>query len=186
MQTCRIGIDIGGTFTDFALLSGSNQQLRVHKRLTTPEDPAIGALSGLRELTEAAGITLRDVEEIVHGTTLVTNAIIERRGAPLGLITTCGFRDVLEHGSEQRYDIYDLFLRFPEPLVRRRHRFAVPERMSRDGRPITPLHEEAVAQAADALAADGVQAIAICSSTLTANQRTSSERRRSSGRATPA
>jgi hypothetical protein len=122
----RIGFDIGGTFTDFILADAEAGSIRLHKCLTTPHDPSVGALAGLAELTEAGGIALSDVAEIIHGTTLVTNAIIERKGAPLGLITTQGFRDLLEMGTEQRYDIYDLFLRYPDPLVacRRRPAFA--------------------------------------------------------------
>jgi 5-oxoprolinase (ATP-hydrolysing)/N-methylhydantoinase A len=158
----RIGFDIGGTFTDFILADAERGSIRLHKCLTTPADPSVGALQGLAEVTEAAGITLADVSEILHGTTLVTNAIIERRGAKLGLLTTQGFRDVLEMGTEQRYDIYDLFLQYPEPLVARRHRLEVPERMDRDGRVVAPLDEAAVAAAARQLAKDGVQAVAIC------------------------
>ncbi len=158
----RIGFDIGGTFTDFVLLDTKAGTVRLHKCLTTPRDPSEGALAGLAELLAAAGIGLASVGEIVHGTTLVTNALIERRGASLGLITTAGFRDILEMGTEQRYDIYDLFLQFPEPLVPRRLRLEVPERMDRDGNVVTPLDADAVRAAARALAADGVEAIAIC------------------------
>ena len=158
----RIGFDIGGTFTDFILLDESRAEIRLHKCLTTPDDPSIGALQGLAELVAGAGIDLADVAEIVHGTTLVTNALIERRGARLGLITTEGFRDILEMGTEQRYDIYDLFLQYPEPLVPRRRRLEVAERMDRDGNALMPLDLEAVRAAARKLAADGVEAIAVC------------------------
>ena len=113
----RVGLDIGGTFTDFVLYDSEQRRVALHKCLTTPHDPSIAALEGLGALTAEADITLADVAEIVHGTTLVTNAIIERRGAKLGLLTTHGFRDILEMGTEQRYDIYDLFLSFPDPLV---------------------------------------------------------------------
>ena len=116
-QRWRIGFDIGGTFTDFILYDGEKRSVQLHKRLTTPHDPSEAALIGLEELVAMAASTLADVSEIVHGTTLVTNAVIERKGARLGLITTGGFRDMLEIGTEQRYDIYDLFLEFPEPLV---------------------------------------------------------------------
>ncbi len=157
----RIGFDIGGTFTDFILHDSVTGSIRLHKCLTTPQDPSIGALAGLEELTKAASIALSDVSELVHGTTLVTNAIIERRGAKLGLITTMGFRDVLEMGTEQRYDIYDLFLQFPEPLVARRNRREVPERMTSDGTVLTPLDRDAVRAALRELVADGVEAIAV-------------------------
>ena len=93
-----------------------------------------------------AGITLADVGEIVHGTTLVTNAVIERKGAKLGLVTTSGFRDILEMGTEQRYDIYDLFLAFPEPFVPRDRRLEVPGRTDRDGHVVQPLDRERCAR----------------------------------------
>ncbi|SDR56844.1 5-oxoprolinase (ATP-hydrolysing)/N-methylhydantoinase A [Rhizobiales bacterium GAS113] len=158
----RIGFDIGGTFTDFILLDTQRSEIQLHKCLTTPHDPSVGALQGLGELVANAGIALSEVREIVHGTTLVTNALIERRGAKLGLITTAGFRDILEMGTEQRYDIYDLFLQYPEPLVARRHRLEVPERMDRDGETVVPLDLDAVRDAARKLKADGVEAIAVC------------------------
>ncbi len=158
----RLGFDIGGTFTDFVLADPDTGALRLHKRLTTPEDPATGALEGLRRIVADHGARLEDVADIVHGTTLVTNAVIERKGAALGLITTAGFRDVLEAGTEQRYDIYDLFLTFPEPLVPRRRRLEVRERMDRDGRVVTPLDREGVRRAALALREAGAEAIAIC------------------------
>jgi 5-oxoprolinase (ATP-hydrolysing) len=158
----RIGFDIGGTFTDFILLDTQQQEIRLHKCLTTPDDPSVGALAGLGELVETAGVALADVGDIVHGTTLVTNALIERRGAKLGLITTQGFRDILEMGTEQRYDIYDLFLQYPEPLVPRRRRLEVPERMDRDGNTVVPVDLDAVREAARRLVADGVEAVAVC------------------------
>src|SRR5215471_17262491 len=158
----RIGFDIGGTFTDFILLDSERCTIRLHKCLTTPEDPSVAALEGLDQLMANAGVSLAEVGDIVHGTTLVTNALIERRGAKLGLITTRGFRDVLEMGTEQRYDIYDLFLQYPEPLVPRRRRIEVSERMDRDGNPVVPLDLEAVRAAARQLVAAGVEAIAVC------------------------
>ena len=158
----RIGIDIGGTFTDFVLTDSATSAVRLHKSLTTPADPAIGALDGLMALIQAHGIQLGQVSEIVHGTTLVTNAVIERKGARVGLITTAGFTDILEAGTEQRYDIYDLFLRFPQPLVERRHRLGVDERIDRDGASLTPLDAASVRRAATDFRAAGIQAVAIC------------------------
>jgi 5-oxoprolinase (ATP-hydrolysing) len=158
----RIGFDIGGTFTDFVLLDTERNDIRLHKCLTTPADPSVGALDGLAELLRAARLTLADIGDLVHGTTLVTNALIERNGARLGLITTRGFRDILEMGTEQRYDIYDLFLQFPDPLVPRRHRLEVTERMDRDGNVLTPLVAGEVRAVAQRLVADGAEAIAIC------------------------
>jgi 5-oxoprolinase (ATP-hydrolysing)/N-methylhydantoinase A len=158
----RIGFDIGGTFTDFILLDTQRDDIRLHKCLTTPHDPSVGALQGLTELLQAARLTLADIGDVVHGTTLVTNALIERSGAHLGLITTRGFRDILEMGTEQRYDIYDLFLQFPDPLVPRRHRLEVTERMDRDGNVVMPLDAAEVRTTAQRLVADGIEAIAIC------------------------
>ncbi|MCA0205030.1 MAG: hydantoinase B/oxoprolinase family protein [Proteobacteria bacterium] len=157
----RVGFDIGGTFTDFILYDGAEGSVTLHKRLTTPHDPAEAALKGLEELVALRGIALSDVSEMVHGTTLVTNAVIERKGAKLGLITTQGFRDILEMGTEQRYDIYDLFVEFPVPLATRDRRIEVAERLSAAGDVLTPLDEAAVTRAAKALVAQGCEAIAV-------------------------
>ena len=158
----RIGFDIGGTFTDFILLDTQRNEIRLHKCLTTPDDPSVGALEGLTELLQAARLTLAEIGDVVHGTTLVTNALIERTGARLGLITTRGFRDILEMGTEQRYDIYDLFLRFPDPLVPRRHRLEVAERIDRDGNVLMLLDPDEVRATAQRLISEGIEAIAIC------------------------
>ena len=158
----RLGFDIGGTFTDFILADTKAQRLHLHKCLTTPEDPSIGALSGMSELLRDAGVGLAEVGHVVHGTTLVTNAIIERKGARLGLLTTRGFRDILEMGTEQRYDIHDLFLTLPAPLVSRPDRREIGERMSRDGEVLETLDRDAVRREARALCDAGVEAIAIC------------------------
>ncbi len=159
----RVGFDIGGTFTDFVLFDRSLGRVHLHKRLTSADDPARSALIGLDELMQKASIQLADVGDIVHGTTLVTNAIIERKGgARLGLITTLGFRDILEMGTEQRYDIYDLFLKYPEPLVPRDRRLEVRERMDSLGRVVQPLDESQVRDCLERLVAQGVNAVAVC------------------------
>ncbi|MCC7427018.1 MAG: hydantoinase B/oxoprolinase family protein [Alphaproteobacteria bacterium] len=158
----RLGFDIGGTFTDFVLLDTTTGALRLHKCLTTPHDPADGALEGIAAITQAAGIALADVAELLHGTTLVTNAIIERRGAKLGFLTTRGVRDNLEMGTEQRYDIYDLFLQYPTPLAPRRLRREIDERIAFDGRVLTALDAEQVRREAAFLVAEGCTAIAVC------------------------
>lgn len=157
----RLGFDIGGTFTDFILYDAKAQEVTLHKRLTTPHDPAEAALEGVAEILAMKGIGYADVAEMVHGTTLVTNAVIERRGAALGLITTQGFRDVLEIGAEQRYDIYDLFVAFPEPLVSRELRLEVPERIDAEGRVVVPLDEAALIRATERLMAEGCEAVAV-------------------------
>jgi 5-oxoprolinase (ATP-hydrolysing)/N-methylhydantoinase A len=156
----RVGVDIGGTFTDLALVDGRGRVWR-HKVLTTPRSPDEAALRGLVELCERAGVELRSVGAVVHATTLVTNALVERRGAKTALLTTAGFRDVLEIGREQRYDIYDLFLRFPEPLVPRRWRLEVDERITRDGAVLRPVDLEGTQRAVAALVAEGVEAVAV-------------------------
>src|SRR6478735_6056803 len=158
----RVGLDIGGTFTDFVLYDANDRRISLYKCLTTPHDPSAAALEGLNELAAQANIRIADIDEIVHGTTLVTNAIIERRGARLGLLTTQGFRDSLEMGTEQRYDIYDLFLSFPEPLVPRRHRLEIGERVDRQGRVVAPLDADEVRTAVRQLVDDGIEAVAVC------------------------
>jgi N-methylhydantoinase A/oxoprolinase/acetone carboxylase beta subunit/N-methylhydantoinase B/oxoprolinase/acetone carboxylase alpha subunit len=162
MTAYRVGLDIGGTFTDFVLYDAERRRISLHKCLTTPQDPSVAALAGLSELVAQAGLAIEDIGEIIHGTTLVTNAIIERRGVAVGLLTTRGFRDVLQMGTEQRYDIYDLFLKFPEPLVPRRHRLEIAERIDARGRVVVPLDLEAVRAAARRLVDEGVAAIAVC------------------------
>jgi 5-oxoprolinase (ATP-hydrolysing) len=158
----RIGIDIGGTFTDYVLLDQTDGSVGLHKRLTTPREPAEGALAGLMELLEQHRMRLADVEIIVHGTTLVTNAIIERRGVKTGLLTTRGFRDIVEMGKEQRYDIYDLFLQFPQPLAPRRWRLEVDERMTREGEVLQAPDPAQVRSLVQQLVADGVESVAVC------------------------
>jgi 5-oxoprolinase (ATP-hydrolysing) len=157
----RIGLDIGGTFTDVVLVHDPSGAIRLHKVLTTPRDPADGALRAVREVCAAAGTELAEVGTLVHATTLVTNALIERKGARTGLLTTLGFRDTLEVGKEQRYDIYDLFLQYPDPLVPRRWRLEVAERITRDGEIRVPLDPAAVRRQIAALAAHGVESIAV-------------------------
>jgi len=157
----RIGFDIGGTFTDFILYDAEKGEVVLHKALTTPHDPSQAALAGLEDLVAMRGIGFADVAEMVHGTTLVTNAVIERKGARLGLITTRGFRDNLEMGAEQRYDIYDLFVAFPEPLAPRNLRLEVDERIDARGHVVEALDEASVERAARALAGAGCTAIAV-------------------------
>lgn len=148
------GVDVGGTFTDIALWDPQRERVEVHKLLTTPDDPTRAVVEGLAAMTGRA-------ETVIHGTTLVTNALVERKGALTGLVTTDGYRDVLETGSEVRYDTFDLFLARPPPLVPRRLRRTVQERIGADGIVVQPLDEEAVRQAAAFLADAGVEAVAV-------------------------
>jgi N-methylhydantoinase A len=157
----RIGVDIGGTFTDLVMINSSSGRLFNEKVLTTPDDPSQCVLHGVNKILESNGVSASDVQQIIHGTTLVANAIIERRGAAVALITTQGFRDIQEIGTELRYDTYDLFMETPVPLVPRHWRYGVPERMGPNGAVITPLDEDAVAEVARKIAATEVTAVAI-------------------------
>jgi len=162
-MSTRVGIDIGGTFTDFALIDEASGRLTIHKRLTTPADPAEAVIAGLPELLVEGAAALADVRAVVHGTTLITNALIERRGAPTGMLVTAGFADVLEIGRERRYDIYDLAIRYPEPLMPRRLRAEIAERTDRLGRPVTRPEKAEVLAAVEGLVADhGIRALAVC------------------------
>src|SRR4051794_28409719 len=114
-----VGIDIGGTFTDLAMLAPNTGALYIGKRLTTPDDPSRALLQGVDELCKRAGASYAQLERVSHATTLVTNAIIERKGSPTGLLVTEGFRDILVMGRESRYDHYDFRFERPEPLVSR-------------------------------------------------------------------
>ena len=148
------GVDVGGTFTDLAFWDDERKTVFLHKVLTTPQDATEGIVSGI------AGLPQRP-QAVVHGTTLVTNALIERRGALIGLITTEGFRDTLEMGRELRYDSFDLFLQTPAPLVPRTRRLGVRERMGADGEVVVPLDEDGVRNAARELKAVEVEAVAV-------------------------
>ncbi len=156
----RAGVDIGGTFTDLCLADG-DETVAVGKTLTTPRDPSEAVETVVLETLAALGAELGDVELIVHGTTLVANAIIERRGARTALLTTRGFRDALEIGREKRYELYDLLVELPRPLVPRHLRFDVPERILADGSVVAPLDERYVERLARELVAAGVEAVAV-------------------------
>lgn len=158
----RVGIDIGGTFTDFALYEESTSSLQIYKSLTTPADPSKGAVEGLKALLELAQISFSELSEIVHGTTLVTNALIEGKGAATALLTTRGFRDVLEVGREQRYDVYDLFLQYPVPLVPRKFRREITERILANGEVLTPIDLDQTRATVHALIRDGIKSVAVC------------------------
>ena len=139
MMSYRLGVDIGGTFTDFALYDEQSGELAIHKQLTTPDDPSRAVLEGSVALLLREGVDIGVVREIVHGTTLVTNSVIERKGPRTGLLTTKGFRDILDMRQEKRYDVFDLRLAFPDPIVPRRMRGEVTERCHYDGRVELPL-----------------------------------------------
>jgi N-methylhydantoinase A/oxoprolinase/acetone carboxylase beta subunit len=157
----RLGFDIGGTFTDFVLRDTQTGALHVHKRLTTPHDPSVAVMEGVRMLLQQAGVSAAEIDMAVHGTTLVGNTLIERSGAKIALLATHGFRDLLEIRNEQRYDIYDLFLQYPEPLVPRSLRLGVHERTDRDGRVLVEPRADELCAIAERLRAANIEALAI-------------------------
>jgi N-methylhydantoinase A len=157
----RVGIDIGGTFTDLLVFDPNAGRFHIGKTLTTPDDPSRAVTDGLAETLAGAGLSPAVVQGIVHGTTLVTNAIIERKGVPTALITTRGFRDAVEIGREHRYDLYDIFLEMPRPLVPRRLRLELDERILADGTVVTNVDPAQVRELAESLREEGVEAVAV-------------------------
>ena len=155
----RVGIDIGGTFTDM-LWVGEDGVAVIGKTLTTPGDPSLAVENALRTVLQASSAK-SERGTLIHGTTLVTNALIERKGAPTALLTTVGFRDAVEIGREHRYELYDLNLDLPKPLVPRHLRFDVPERIAADGTLIQALDEKFLRRLVSELSAKGIKAIAV-------------------------
>ncbi|MGK0170253.1 MAG: N-methylhydantoinase A [Gammaproteobacteria bacterium] len=161
-QDTGLAIDVGGTFTDVVLYDGRRRQFRFAKVLTTPADPSVGSVAGARALLKSEAVEADAITRIVHATTVATNAVLERKGARIGLITTKGFRDTLAIGREYRYDIYDLNLRMPTPLVPQSRRLEVNERVGESGAVITPLDDADVRRALIALVDEHeVSAIAV-------------------------
>jgi N-methylhydantoinase A len=157
----RLGVDIGGTFTDFAVVDEDTGTVRVEKMLTSAKAPEETVLRGIESLAEAIPNLLAQTSEVIHATTLVTNVILERKGAKTGLLTTAGFRDILELAREVRYDIFDMFIRLPEPMVPRNLRLGVSERVLADGSVLVPLNEAEVREAAATFRDAGVEAVAV-------------------------
>jgi N-methylhydantoinase A len=158
----RAGVDIGGTFTDLILVDDTTGELTVGKVLTTPSDPARAVADVLKDALQRADAAPPDVQHVIHGTTLVTNAVIERKGARTALLTTRGFRDAYEIAREHRYDLYDLFLEMPTPLVPRHLRLEVDERIYADGTVARQPDAEDVAKLVAELRDKDIQAIAVC------------------------
>jgi N-methylhydantoinase A len=157
----RIGADIGGTFTDLILIDDSGKTFHVGKVLTTPAQPDDAVLIGIGQVLAETGVDPRSVSHVVHGTTLLTNALIERKGARTALITTAGFRDAIEIAREHRYEMYDLYMRRPEPLAPRFLRFDLDERMLADGTVRKPLKDGDVRAIITSLKNEGVEAVAV-------------------------
>ena len=159
-KTARLAVDIGGTFTDL-VLALPDRSLSA-KVLTTSDAPERAVLEGTAAILTQAGIGAADLALVIHGTTLATNALIERKGARTALVTTDGFRDSLEIAYEHRFEQYDLYMERPEPLVARPWRFEVPERVAADGTVLLPMDDAAVDRIGAAAKTDGAEAIAIC------------------------
>ena len=157
----RIGVDIGGTFTDI-VLARSDGRLFIHKISSTTAEPEKAVVAGILDLLGRAGMAAAAIVEILHGTTVGSNTILQRQGAATGLLTTKGFRDVLEIGRVRTPDLFDLDWDKPEPLVRRRHRLEIAERIAADGSVVRPLDEAGLDAAMGFLVAEGIEAVAIC------------------------
>ena len=158
----RIGVDSGGTFTDICLFDERTGHVAVWKVASTPADPSLAVAQGIGEALALVAAKASDVSYFGHGTTVATNALIQHSGAPTGLITSDGFRDLLEIGRQKRPELYDLQADKPPVLVERRLRHEVPERLRHDGLVEVPLDEVAVRSAARALREAGVEAVAVC------------------------
>jgi N-methylhydantoinase A len=152
-----LGVDVGGTFTDFFLKDEASGETRTLKVASTPDDPSRAILQGLRALTPAGNLSL-----LAHGTTVATNALIQRRGGKVALVTTAGFKDLLEIGRQTRPRIYDLKADHPEPLVPREHRFEVAERIGPAGEVILALSDAEIRRAAADVKRSGAQSVAVC------------------------
>ncbi len=157
----RLGFDIGGTFTDFVIQNEKTGEVWLGKTLTTPKDPSIGVMNGLHALLAENGVDGSQIVQAVHATTLATNVVIERKGERIALLTTKGFRDILEFQRQKRYDLYDFYADKPVPLVPRHWILEVEERMAADGSVVRPLDEEQVRDLVRQLTARNVNSIAV-------------------------
>jgi N-methylhydantoinase A len=157
-----VGLDIGGTFTDLVMVHSKTHEMKRFKCLTTSDDPARGALTGVESILKEADAAPGDIAVLLHATTLVSNALIERKGARTALISTKGFKDVLRIGREKKFDIYDLQIERPMPLVPDELSFEVSERLGPDGAVVEKLDEKSVSDVADAIRDSGVTAVAVC------------------------
>jgi len=158
----RIGVDVGGSFTDFVMVESTTAKFYYFKVPSTPADPSIAIANGVREMLETFDVAPASVEFFGHGTTVATNMIIERRGASSGLVTTAGFRDVLAIGRQTRPNLFDYSVSRPPALIERSLRFEIAERMSSEGAVLTPLRDEDLKGLAEQLAAAKVESVAIC------------------------
>jgi N-methylhydantoinase A len=161
----RLGVDVGGTFTDLIYVDDESGTVLVHKLPTTPEDPSQGTVQGIRELTGEAGESPAALDGVFHGTTIATNIVIEHNGARVGMVTTEGYRDILHIARHKKPLNFSNYQDLPwqrYPIVRRRYRLTVPERITRDGEVLVPLDEDAARQRVQELKDAGVEAVAVC------------------------
>jgi N-methylhydantoinase A/oxoprolinase/acetone carboxylase beta subunit len=161
----RLGVDVGGTFTDLIYVDDDEGEILVHKVPTTPDDPAQGTIQGIRELTEQAGASPSELDQVFHGTTIATNIVIEHNGARVGMITTKGYRDILHIARHKKPFNFSNYQDLPwqrYPLVRRRYRLTVPERILKDGSVLVALDEDSAREQVRALKEAGVEAVSVC------------------------
>src|SRR6516162_11117956 len=161
----RVGVDVGGTFTDLIYVDDEAGVIRVHKLPTTPADPSQGTVQGIREVTSAAGESPSALDSVFHGTTIATNIVIEHSGATVGMITTEGYRDILHIARHKKPLNFSNYQDLPwqrYPLVRRRYRLTVPERITAQGEVLVELDERRAREQVRRLKELGVQAVAVC------------------------
>ena len=158
----RLGIDSGGTFTDVVLFDDKKKALHITKTPSTPANPAIGVINGIKKIVSQVGIESNEIASLVHGTTVATNALLEYKGIRTALVLTEGFKDILSIGRQDRPKLYDYFERRPEPFIPRHLRFEVPERTLYDGEILRPLDEEQVRGIAEKLKGMGIRGVAVC------------------------
>ncbi len=161
----RVGVDVGGTFTDLIYVDDEAGVIRVHKIATTPEDPSLGTIQGIRELAAEAGVAPSELDQVFHGTTIATNIVIEHTGAIVGMITTEGYRDILHIARHKKPLNFSNYQDLPwqrYPVVRRRYRLTVPERIKGDGSVLVPLDEGKAREQVRALKEAGVEAVCVC------------------------
>ena len=161
----RVGVDVGGTFTDLIEVDDETGTILVHKLPTTPDDPSKGTVQGIREIAAEAGIEPSDLDQVFHGTTIATNIVIEHNGAKVGMLTTEGYRDILHIARHKKPLNFSNYQDLPwqrYPIVRRRYRRTVPERITRDGEVLVQLDEEQARERVRELKEAGVEAVAVC------------------------
>src|SRR6516225_9282196 len=161
----RLGVDVGGTFTDLIYVDDEAGRVLVHKIPTTPEDPSVGTVRGVEELCAQAEVTPAALDQVFHGTTIATNIVLEHNGAQVGLITTEGYRDILHIARHKKPLNFSNYQDLPwqrYPVVRRRYRLTVPERVTKDGSVLVPLDEEKAREQVRKLKDAGVDAVAVC------------------------